>query len=344
MTKHVGLIGYFGSGAFSDDLIEHVTKTLLLEQRSDLIFDSGIMFSPRASDPDYLNSFDLLVHCGGSLLGKCTHPPIRDIARWAGKVRTPLSIFGIGYRFEPDKEPLAPEMRERIRLLFEKASVISVRGGYTVRHLQENGIDISKISGQADPVMACDIPLERTPTHIVGNVRDMPAVEVQHSSTERVHRLFAECYDWLIEKYGLPLLLVSWRHNIASDNDTQGSHKVRNLMRNGPRVAFVQPSSYLEATKLLRSSEFYFGQRLHPTMYAATRGIPFVGVEYQFDKMLDWASTVGIDNVIHTKGARLDHFIEAHNRARANSEKLMRVLPGKVAEIKATAKKIVNLV
>lgn len=338
------MIGYFGSGAYSDDLIEHVTKALLLEQRSDLTFDSGIMFNPHASDPDYLNSFDLLIHCGGSLLGKCTHPPIRDIARWAGKLRTPLCVFGIGYRFEPDKEPLAPESRERIRLLFEKSSVVSVRGPYTVKHLVENGVDTSKICSLADPVIACDIPLERTPTHIVGNVRDMPSVEVQHASTNRVHKLFAECYDWLIDTYDLPLLLVSWRHNIDSDNDMGGADKVIALMKNGHRVMKYKPYSYLEAAKLLGGAEFYFGQRLHPTVYAASQGIPFVGLEYQFDKMLDWAGTVEIDNVINTRDATLDSFIGAYSRVGVNMARLGETLPAKAAEVRETARRIANLV
>ena len=340
-----GLIGYFGSGAYSDDLIEHVTKRLLLEQRSDLTFDSTLLSrGEAASNPDYLNSFDLLIHCGGSLLGKCTHYPIRDIAKWADKVRTPLAIFGLGYRFEPDKEPLAPEMRERIRLLFEKSSVISVRGEYTVKHLQENGIDTSKIGSLADPVMACDIVLDKSPLLIVGNVRDMPSVEIQHASTGNVQRFMAECYDWLIDTYDLSLILVSFRHNIESDNDIKGANRVISLMRNERRALSLMPSNYLEAVKLLSGAKFYFGQRLHPTIFAATQGIPFVGVEYQFDKMLDWASTVGIDNMVNTKDATLEGFIEAHGRVEGNMARLKETIPLKVAEIKATAKRIVELI
>jgi polysaccharide pyruvyl transferase WcaK-like protein len=340
----VGLIGYFGSGAYSDDLIEHVTKRLLLEQRSDLTFDSGVMFNPRANDPNYLNSFDLLVHCGGSLLGKCTHYPIRDIAKWVGKVKTPLAVFGLGYRFEPDKEPLAPEMRERIHLLFEKSSVVSVRGPYTVKHLQENNIDTSKISSLADPVMAFDIELNKSPQFIGGNVRDMPPVEIQHSSTVNVHRFMAQCYDWLIDTYDLPLNLISFRHNIDADNDVKGADKVISLMRNRHRASRAVPPNYLEAVKLLGGAKFYFGQRLHPTVYASTQGIPFVGVEYQFDKMLDWAGTVDIDNVINTKDATLESFIEAHKRVEGNMAKLRETLPPKISEIKTTAKKIVELI
>src|SRR4030042_443120 len=153
--RKIGLIGYFGAGAYSDDLIEDVTKKLLLEQRSDLTFDSTLLGrGEAASNPDYLNGFDLLIHCGGSLLGKCTHYPIRDIERWADKVHVPLVVFGIGYRYEPDKEPLTPEMKRRVETLFRKAEVVTVRGYKTVQHLKENNINVSKISGYADPVTA----------------------------------------------------------------------------------------------------------------------------------------------------------------------------------------------
>lgn len=345
MVRKIGLIGYFGAGAYSDDLIEHITKRLLLEVEPDLVFDSTILGrGEAASNPDYLNSFDLLIHCGGSLLGKCTHYPIRDIAKWADKVKTPLAVFGLGYRFEPDKEPLKPEMKERINLLFGKAGVISVRGKYTVKHLAENGVDTSKISSLADPVMACDIHIQKYPAYVMGNVRDMPMVEIQHNSTINVQRFMAECYDWLVDKYNLPLTLISFRHNLEYDNDVKGADQVISIMRNKHRAMRAVPPNYLKAVEYIGGARFYFGQRLHPTIFAATQGIPFVGVEYQFDKMLDWASTVGIDNIIHTGEATLESFIEAHKRAEENKRKLEAILPIKIKEIKDTAKKILELI
>jgi polysaccharide pyruvyl transferase WcaK-like protein len=169
-------------------------------------------------------------------------------------------------------------------------------------------------------------------------------VEIQHSSTVNVHRFMAQCYDWLIDTYDLPLNLISFRHNIDADNDVKGADKVISLMRNRHRASRAVPPNYLEAVKLLGGAKFYFGQRLHPTVYASTQGIPFVGVEYQFDKMLDWAGTVDIDNVINTKDATLESFIEAHKRVEGNMAKLRETLPPKISEIKTTAKKIVELI
>ena len=337
----VGLIGYFGAGAYSDDLIEDVTKRLLLEQRSDLVFDSTLLGrGAAASNPDYLNSFDLLIHCGGSLLGKCTHYPIRDIERWVDKVHTPLCVFGIGYRFEPDKEPLTLEMKQRVETLFDKAEIVTVRGYKTKQHLEENGIDTSKISGYADPVTAYPVHTRGQGRILVGNVRLMPDVEIQHASTERVHRLMARCYDWLINTYKAPLTLVSWRHNIEEDNDLHGADRMVRGMKHKGHVNIMAPKNYREAADIIDRATFYFGQRLHPTVYAATQGIPFIGVEYQFDKMLDWASTVGIDNVIHMGSAELGDFTEAHARITENMEKLKQTIPQRTQELKETARRI----
>ena len=337
----VGLIGYFGAGAYSDDLIEDVTKRLLLEQRSDLVFDSTLLGrGGAASNPDYLNSFDLLVHCGGSLLGKCTHYPIRDIERWVNKVHTPLCIFGIGYRFEPDKEPLTLEMKQRVETLFDKAEIITVRGYKTKQHLEENGIDTSKISGYADPVTAYPAHIREQSRILVGNVRMMPDVEIQHASTEQVHRLMSQCYDWLINMYMTPLTLVSWRHNIEEDNDLRGAYRVVKMMKHKERVNIIAPKNYREAADVIDRATFYFGQRLHPTVYAATQGIPFIGMEYQFDKMLDWASTMNIDNVIHTGSAELVDFIETYTRVSENMEKLKQTIPRRAQELKETARRI----
>lgn len=342
---NVGLIGYFGASAYSDDLIEHITKQLFLEVRPDITFDSTILSrGPAGADPDYLNSFDLLVHCGGSLLGKCTHYPVRNIVEWHKTVKTPLAIFGIGYRYEPDKEPLTPAMRERIRLLFDKSEVISVRGEYTVKHLEENSIDTSCIDHLGDPVMACSLKFPSFDKQVLmGNVRHMPPVEIQHRSTEHVQRFMAECYDWLIDKYNIRLFLLSFRHNIPNDNDITGAQRTRELMRNKDKVTTYAVRDFMETINFMKNAKFYYGQRLHPTIYAATQGIPFVGVEYQFDKMLDWTSTVGINNLVHTGGATLTDFTNAYRRVEANMRHLRAVIPARAREIRDIAKRIVEL-
>lgn len=341
----VGLIGYFHSSAYSDDLIEHVTKKLLSEFNDNITFDTNLLNRcAGGTDPDYLNSFDLIVHAGGSLLGKCTHFPVRDIATWKDRVKTPLAIFGPGYRFEPDKEPLSPVRRRRLQTLFDRAEVISVRGCKTVQYLRANGVDVSRIDSVGDPVVACEVRQRRAQKYIMGNVRNMPVEEIQHASTQRVQRLMANAYDWLIEHYERPLNLVSFRHNVAEDNDVTGARAVRQKMVHADEVVILSYPRFNNSVECMMDAVLWFGQRLHPTVFAAVQGIPFVGVEYQFDKLLDWASTVEVDNFIHTKSATIEDFIEAHSRVEENMERLKRTLPRVVQNVRETARKIMDLV
>ena len=340
----IGLIGYFGAGAYSDDLIEYTTRKLLLKQNQKAQIDYKWREKTiRRTDPKLLNSFDLIVNAGGSLLGKCEFHPITDIHKWHDKVNTPMAIFGTGYRYEPDKEPLNKVRKRRLQLLFKKAKVISVRGHRTMHHLRSNKIDVSKVVSVGDPVMACDIKLKVKPKFIMGNVRDSPHNEIKHVSNERTQKLMAEIYDWLIEYHDLSLMLISFR-NARKDNDTIGADKVRLKMKHSDRVKILSPKSFMEAVELMRNAAFWFGQRLHPTVFAGIQGIPFVGVEYQFEKMIDWAGTVGIDNYIHTKTATLNDFIDAFNRVPQNMRELKTELPTRIKEIHEVVKRIMELV
>lgn len=343
MGCKIGLIGYFGAGAYSDDLIEYTIKRLLLKENPDAIIDSKWCCKPsRTTDIKLLNSFDLIVNAGGSLLGKCEHSPIIDIHIWHKKVNTPMAIFGTGYRYEPDKEPLNWKRRQRLNLLFNKSKVISVRGHRSMRHLKNNGCDISKVMSVGDPVMACDVPLDMTPRLIMGNVRDSPNREITHISNERTQNLMAEIYDWLIEYYDMPLILVSFR-TARRDDDSLGAKKVKAKMRHADRVKIVSPENFMDAVTIMKDAAFWFGQRLHPTVFAGIHDIPFVGVEYQFEKMIDWASTVNIDNYINTRTATLDTFIEKFHSVPKNMDRLKRVLPLRVREIKDVANAIMRL-
>jgi len=341
----IGLIGYFMAGAYSDDLIEYVTKQLFLEVNPDIKFDSTILVRGSAgSNPSYLNSFDLLVHCGGSFLGKCTYFPVRDIDEWHDKVKTPLAIFGAGYRYEPDKEPLTPDQKSRLNLLFSKSEVTTLRGHRTMHHLKQNGIDVSKVASLGDPVMACPLKLDIKPKLIIGNVRNMPEIEVQHAKTNEVQMFMANVYDWLIDYYNKPLTLISFRHNIAPDNDITGAQKTRALMRHKEKVTIQKPNDFREAVNHMSEACFWFGQRLHPTMFAGLQGIPFVGVEYQFGKLLDWYSTVGLTNYVHTDNATLDGFKEAFYKSEESIEKLKHVLTIRLKEIRKAVDDIIGLV
>lgn len=641
--RKIGLIGFFNTGAFSDDIIEYTTKSLLSKYMDNLVFDSNVLWKcGNGTKPEYLNSFDLIVHCGGSLLGKCTHPPLRDINLWIDKVSTPIAVFGCfpagtmvfstspiiskskrwfsgkvytiytkngkltctphhpiltengwivaknlkvgnplfrmvnantvmdgkrnktslrkisynkpnrigtyfqtedffhqiqskqfgnnqngqkryachssetsnglhkngmalscgsgrrrrifmfpqtniekswtrstnnaiftnfqhlsesngmvenengvklllqreiddwktmlcvcderinitasfeevieilnnqeaklrsydrvytepieensfcptrqtrtrdsndclriepekilfiktnffngfvynretadnmyfangflvhnsGYRYEKDKEPLKPEMRERMNLLFKKAEVVSLRGERSMAHCKENGIDISKVSSLGDPAIACDMMPAKSGLYIGGNVRDPQAEEVQHVPKQTTQKLMAQIYDWLIETYDLPLELISFRHNYDFDNDVEGAKQTITLMKHHDKASIFKPQTFQEAFSAVAKSVFWFGQRLHPSIFASIQDIPFVGLEYQFEKMMDWMSTVKSSNYIWSNQT-LDEFMMKWDNVPKEMENIKRYTILRRKDICLTAQRIMRLI
>ena len=343
MTK-IGLIVWAGFGAFSDDLIGYTQEQLLKQYIPDAQINDRLMHRRKtAGTAGFLNQFDLVVHGGGSLLGKCTHYPVNSIGNWHRKLKSPLAIFGPGYRYEPNLEPLKRSSRWRLKLLFRKAKVISVRGHRTVYHLRKNRIKVKKIHSLGDPVMACDIKLEKDPKYIMGNVRHSPQHEIKHVSNEVVQLGMAKIYDWLIDYYDQPLVLISFR-NTKSDNDVLGAKFTRAKMKNKKRVTIRAPKDWRQAVGLMKDASFWFGQRLHPTVFAGINDIPFVGIEYQFEKMMDWASTVGINNFMYTNDLSLETFKKNFEEVPQNMKKLRRALPTRIKEINEVAQQIARLV
>ncbi|GAI04482.1 unnamed protein product, partial [marine sediment metagenome] len=90
-------------------------------------------------------------------------------------------------------------------------------------------------------------------------------------------------------------------------------------------------------------ADFCFTQRLHPSVFAAMKDIPFVGLEYQFEKMMDWCSTTKVHNYIHTKTDTLNDFKGKYYEIEEAMAKLKNVLPNKIKEINEAVKKMLDL-
>jgi len=313
----VGLIGFFGVKAYSDDLIGDATQKILTELKPDIKFDTQVMWrsiKQGKPDMDYLNSFDSLILCGGSLLGKCTFVPVGQIEKWADKLTAPFHIFGSGYRYEPDYDPLPEVNRDRMNLLFDTASSIMVRGLKTVQHCEENDINISKISCYGEPIIAANYysSFNLTRQVIGGNIRDMPKAEVQYTSNEQVHEVMAAFYDWLHQELGYPIELVSFRMH-PTDHDGRGAAICRRKMKTaGGKTRIISPKSLDQVLRYISTVSFWFGQRMHPAIHSIMRGIPTIPFECQFHKMHDWLSTVRGTHHCITPHSNLEDMKEAY--------------------------------
>lgn len=296
----IGLIGWFGVGAYCDDIINLATRSIFNSLQNGLQYDSNVMWRCQQDGKvniEYLNSFDLLILCGGSLLGKCTFAPINSIETWADKLTAPLCIFGTAYRYEQKEEPLSEIRRQRMNRLFDLAKVIMLRGQRSVYWCEINRIDTNKVTALGDPVLAWRSKLETEPREVIGgNVRNMPNNEVQYTTNEIVQKKMAHFYDWLMKETGLPLELYCFR-KARYDSDIVGAEKTRAYMKNKEDVT-VRTFSFAQEAFTSIDVSFWCGQRLHPSIYAAAVGIPFVGIDSQFQKEWDFMTSIHSNNFI----------------------------------------------
>lgn len=292
----IGLIGYFDSGAFSDDMIGYATKKLFLDIEPNLEIKTNLMFHPNVT-ADFLNQYDLIILCGGSMLGKCEFSPLNSIEQWHDKLSASLCIFGTGYRYEPDKEPLSEVRRRRTELLFDVANIIFLRGERSIYWCEKNGISTSKIAGVGEPLLGINFEKPSSRAVIGGNVRDMPENEIQFTTNEYVQCSMAEIYDFLIENTGMPIEFYSFRHNLYNDNDVVGGvNTIRRMKHKSESRIKVFNTSYDTFRNI--DTSFWFGQRLHPSVYAASIGLPFVGLDTQFEKEWDFMTSINSGNFI----------------------------------------------
>jgi polysaccharide pyruvyl transferase WcaK-like protein len=294
--KKVGLIGFFNRGAYSDDMISYATKVLLSEYDDNLEFHDNLMFHPKIQDVNFLNSFDLLVLCGGSLLGKCEFNPVNIIEKWYSKLTTPLCIFGTGYRYEPDKEPLSIIRRRRMELLFNIADIIMLRGKRSLHWCKMNDIDVSKVENVGEPMIGLRPRFTALKCAIGGNVRNMSEHEIQYNTNAEVQRKMADIYDYLIDEIGIDVHFYSFKHDSIVDNDIIGIENVRALMKN-KNTKIIHYNTAVETFHNMNVL-LWVGQRLHPSVYCAKEGIPFIGIDTQFQKTWDFMTSINCDNFI----------------------------------------------
>lgn len=294
----IGLVVYAGVGAYSDDALSYVTQNVFRSYDPGVEIDDKLI--QRHPSVELLNSYDLIVIGGGSLLGKCEFHPVSSIHKWHEKVKVPLAVFGTGYRYEPDKEPLNAKHRRRMQLLFDKADIITLRGYRSLYWCQRNNIDTEKVEAFGDPIFAFEPERKHGDENIIGgNVRELQDIEVQHSSNIHIWNYMAQVYDWLLEEDpDRRLSLLSFRHNNVADNDAAAAEKVKQIMRYQDRVTVEKYASMIKTVRRLSQTGFWFGQRLHPSILALIFGIPTIFFEYQFEKTVDALSVLDLTDCI----------------------------------------------
>lgn len=293
----IGLYGYFHKNAYCDDLIMQCTEKLLKAQTTEEIqFEEQI---GNNLNEERLNSFDLIIICGGSSLANGTPAIFAD-----DRIKVPLCIFGTGYRKEDGG--LSETACNNLNRIFKKAAVISVRGHRTLHWLTKYGIDCSNVIGLGDPVFAfspTDYGIGSTDDHIDcigGNIRTNVIQSYHNPDTEK---FLVDIYNILKRKYNKRIKLFSFSY-ADGDNDLEAAK------RWGYKIGYMDLK---ETVKELAKCSFWIGQRLHPFVVSLCVGIKAIGIEYQFEKMWDCCSTINYPYWLWSTATKKD-FVEMYEK------------------------------
>lgn len=332
------LLGWYGYNAIGDDIMAEVTKHLFFEEAEKRSIK--LQFVPLSILKDfkyrmihsYLFKNDLIVIGGGSILGFDTMNLYMtlfgfdrlNLHKISRNRKTPLVIFGGGFRRE--KEKLPEKDRIHMKKLFDKAILKGVRGPVSQQLFVSKGI-VNEVEVIGDPALSF------YPTHLdnklnsdftVGmDVRFMKTGEPQYIKNEEIYAIFAKLADYFVEE-GAQIYFFSFTEN-EHDSDTEAAKKVIKMMKhkNNPKLIPFSNNA-LKMCSLIRKFDYLISQRLHPCILGWVQKVPNIGFEYQFLKTTDFMNSIGMDDfIIRTDEFSFDAYLEKYEKMKQNRQSIV---------------------
>lgn len=293
----IGLFGWYHQGALADDLIGECIKTFL-EDNINCTVDYHLEYFRGLKNKNEiakrLNSYDLLIFGGGSLIMPLKLPPFNTIESWHSLVKTPLIIFGPGVRKESNL--LRASEANKNRIFFKLAYKKMVRGYITQQEMLRNNINVP-INCFGDPGILYKntksrIEIENYLRPYFGVVvRNIPDREKKDVTNQQVQALFQESLEEMLRDVGGTVVYIPYRYNIANyDNDYEASCLLKEKINYKNQI--VVKEDLMKTLHYTTSMDFLVSQRLHPAIVGISNGVPTIAINYQFRKFEDFTSVI----------------------------------------------------
>jgi polysaccharide pyruvyl transferase WcaK-like protein len=339
-TKYkILLIGWYGYNAIGDDIMAEITKHLFLKEAEkreiqiDFVPLWVVKNLPLRLIYPHLFKNDLIIIGGGSIIGFDTMslyitlfgPDHTNLHRISRNRKTPLVIFGSGFRME--KEKLPEKHCIHMEELFNRAILKGVRGPVSQQLLIYNRI-VNDVDIIGDPALSFyPVPVEYKLTgnlKVGMNVRFMKTGgEPQYLRNEEIYVIFAELADYYVEK-GAQIYFFSFTEN-KYDSDIEAAKKVIKLMKykNNPKLIPFS-NDVLKMCSLIGKFNYMISQRLHPCILGWVQKVPNIGFEYQFLKTADFMNSIGMNEfVIRTDKFSFDTYLEKSEKIIQNRQSII---------------------
>ena len=228
----------------------------------------------------YMRRTKLLINGGGSLIQDITSTQslmyYLGIIWVAKKLGCKVMVYanGIG---PIDKS----KNRKRAQGIINDVDMITLREPGSKQELKELGVDKPPINVTADPAITLEptkdiqMVLEKeginTSKSMVGfSLRDWKGEEKKYGD------IIAHIADYMVEKYDVTPVFIPMHY----PSDVVTSKKIVSKMKHTGYV-IEQKHAVTETLAIVNQMELLIGMRLHALIYAATLGVPVIGLVYE---------------------------------------------------------------
>ncbi len=315
-NKGVYLFGFFGHGYLADEILRIATENLIKRINSSIdvmsrincplpqLFITGDVIND-ITGLDYIINFlntntKLVVFCGGTWFGKLRIEFANYFDYWKNRLKVPYIIFGTGWR-EEFNYTLSKLDRDRLCEFIMRADFVGLRGKLSVEKvrnfLAEEGKD-KHIECIGDPIMSLDIDRKLRITDNIAdcigtNFRLFGPAETAQSNLDNTDTFSFYLVDLICQLRAArklpirfyPMTVPSGVKDLGGLNDQCAYDKFfkRRSVDNGY-------SNLDLMIQQIANSKINVGVRLHFQLLSLIANIPFIPIEYQFNKMRDTLS------------------------------------------------------
>ncbi len=223
----------------------------------------------------------LLINGGGSLIQDITSTKsllyYLAVIRLAKKMGLKVMVYANG--FGPVNRQ---RNRELTKQIINQVDVITLREEVSKKELEQLGITIPPIHVTADPAVTLSAATEE----VIDNVFRKEGIDISvplvgfsvrtWEGDEKYSEVIARTADYMIEQYGVHPVFIPMHY----PRDLHITHNIISKMK-GKGYAINNKYSVDETLGIIKRMDMLIGMRLHALIYAASFGVPVIGLVYE---------------------------------------------------------------
>ena len=226
-----------------------------------------------------LKDAKMLINGGGSLIQDATSSQSLYYYLWVMHMAKKLGLKV--YMYANGIGPIKSRNAKLVSKIVNKADLITLRDRISAEELERLGVTRPEIQITADPAII--LKPASAATDKIFEAEKIPAnkkyigisVRSWSKSDDKFSSKIAELADYAYEKYGLVPVFIPMRYPV----DAKCSEAVVSAMKN--KAYIIQDKySVTDTIAIVQKMELVIGMRLHTLIYAASGGVPLIGLIY----------------------------------------------------------------